>query len=229
MITSKVESAAVIVAAMRAQGWTKAGAERIAGTLGKPSKMPGRAYGLPATACKIGSKLAAVPGSVCHKCYALKGNYQYPSVQTAQARRLASLDRPQWEDALTYLIADAIAHGAEPFFRWHDSGDLQSVDHALRIIAIADRLPFVQFWLPTREQRIARSIRECIPGNLIVRVSAQMVDGAAPAGFSHVSLVHTAAAPEGAYECPAQSQGNACKDCRACWSNDVSAVSYHVH
>lgn len=117
MIASKIESASLIVAAMRAQGWTKAGAERIAGTLGKPSKMPGRAYGLPATACKVGSKLAAVPGSVCHGCYALRGNYRYQSVQTAQQRRLAAIDHPQWEDALTFLIADAIANGAEPFFR----------------------------------------------------------------------------------------------------------------
>lgn len=229
MQSTAVESAAILAAAMRADGWTKAKAERIAGTLGKPSKMPGRAYGLPATACKVGGKLATVPGSVCHGCYALKGNYQCPSVQTAQQRRLAAIDRPEWEDALVFLIADAIAHGAEPFFRWHDSGDLQSVDHALRIVAIAERLPFVQFWLPTREQRVVRSIRECIPSNLIVRVSAQMVDGAAPSGFEHVSLVHTAAAPSGAYACPAQSQGNACRDCRACWSASVPAVSYHVH
>jgi hypothetical protein len=229
MQATAVESAAIIVAAMRADGWTKAKAERIAGTLGKPSKMPGRAYGLPAQACKVGGKLAAVPGSVCHECYALKGNYQYPSVQTAQQRRLAAIDHPQWEAALTYLIADAIAQGAEPFFRWHDSGDLQSVDHALRIIAFAERLPFVAFWLPTREQRVVRSIRECVPSNLIVRVSAQMVDGAPPAGFTHVSLVHTAAAPANAYACPAQSQGNACRDCRACWARDVATVSYHVH
>lgn len=229
MQATAVESAALIVATMRAQGWTKTRATGIAGTLGNPSKMPGRAYGLPAQACKVGGKLAAVPGSVCHECYALKGNYQYPSVQTAQQRRLAAIDHPQWEDAMVFLIADAIAQGAEPFFRWHDSGDLQSVDHALRIIAIAERLPFVAFWLPTREQRIVRSIRECVPDNLIVRVSAQMVDGAPPAGFAHVSLVHTAAAPANAYACPAQSQGNACRDCRACWSASVPAVSYHVH
>jgi len=130
---------------MRAQGWTKAIAERVAGTLGKPSKMPGRAYGLPAQACQAGGKLAAVPGSVCHGCYALRGNYQSPSVQIAQARRLAAIEHPQWKDAMVFLVADAIAHGAEPFFRWHDSGDLQSVDHALKIAAIAERLPFVRF------------------------------------------------------------------------------------
>lgn len=229
MLSTATESAAIIAATMRAQGWTKARAERVAGTLGKPSKMPGRAYGIPASACRVGSKLATVPGSVCHGCYALRNNYQYPSVQIAQARRLAAIDHPDWEDAMVFLIADAIAQGVEPYFRWHDSGDLQSVDHALRIVAIAERLPFVKFWLPTREQRIVRSIRECITDNLIVRVSAQMIDGAAPSGFAHVSLVHTQNAPNDAYACPAQSQGNSCRDCRACWSASVLAVSYHVH
>lgn len=229
MQATAVESAALIVATMRADGWTKAKAERIAGTLGKPSKMPGVSYGIPAQACKVGGKLATIPGSVCHGCYALKGNYQYPSVQTAQSRRLAAINHADWEDAMVFLIADAIARGTDPYFRWHDSGDLQSVDHALRIVAIAERLPFVQFWLPTREQRVARSIRECVPSNLVVRVSAQMVDGAAPSGFAHVSRVHTTAAPANAYACPAQSQGNACRDCRACWSGDVATVSYHVH
>ena len=45
----------------------------IGGSLSKPSKMPGWSIGLPAKECKTGSKLRAVPGSVCYDCYALKG------------------------------------------------------------------------------------------------------------------------------------------------------------
>ena len=45
----------------------------ITGGLSKPSKMPGYAYNLPAIHCKTGSKLAQVPGTTCHGCYALKG------------------------------------------------------------------------------------------------------------------------------------------------------------
>ena len=50
---------------------------KITGSLSKPSKMPGWAYGLPAKECKTGGKLQAVPGSVCYDCYALKGCYVF--------------------------------------------------------------------------------------------------------------------------------------------------------
>ena len=55
-------------------------AKAIAGSLGKPSKMPGLSYGISAKRCIVGAKLATVEGSVCHGCYALKANYSYPSV-----------------------------------------------------------------------------------------------------------------------------------------------------
>ena len=57
---------------------------KITGSLSKPSKMPGWAYGLPAKECKTGAKLAKVPGSVCYDCYALKGCYVFKVVQAAQ-------------------------------------------------------------------------------------------------------------------------------------------------
>ena len=60
--------------------------ELTGGGLGYPSKMPGTSYGISAHACITGAKLASVPGSVCHGCYALKGNYQYNSVQIAHKR-----------------------------------------------------------------------------------------------------------------------------------------------
>jgi hypothetical protein len=68
----------------------------ITGGLSKPSKMPGYAYNLPAIHCKTGSKLAAIPGTTCHGCYALKGRYRFPNVMDAMMRRLASISRPDW-------------------------------------------------------------------------------------------------------------------------------------
>ena len=53
----------------------------IVGGLSTPSKMPGYAYGLPAKDCIVGSTLAKIPGSVCHGCYALMGNYRFPNVK----------------------------------------------------------------------------------------------------------------------------------------------------
>jgi hypothetical protein len=62
--------------------------DNITGTLSKPSKMPGFAYGIPAKECQTGAKLREVKGSTCFNCYALKGCYVFPNVQAAQYKRL---------------------------------------------------------------------------------------------------------------------------------------------
>lgn len=84
---------------------TRTEATRITGGLSTPSKMPCRAYGLPAGAqCPTGSKLMLHPGSVCSRCYAQKGKYRFNNVVEAQNRRLASLRHPKWIEAMTKLI-----------------------------------------------------------------------------------------------------------------------------
>ena len=101
----------------------------ITGGLSRPSKMPGYAYNLPAIHCKTGSKLAQVPGTTCHGCYALKGRYRFPNVLDAMMRRLNSISRPDWART---MAADINARKSR-WFRWHDSGDIQSVKHLLKI------------------------------------------------------------------------------------------------
>ena len=92
---------------------------KITGSLSKPSKMPGWAYGLPAKECKTGAKLAKVPGSVCFDCYALKGCYVFKVVQAAQYKRLEAIRHPLWAGAMATIINSK----KSKFFRWHDSGD----------------------------------------------------------------------------------------------------------
>ena len=104
-------------------------AKEITGGLSAPSKMPGPAYNLPAVACITGAKLVKVPGSVCAGCYALKGRYRFPNVQAALNRRLKSLEHPDWIRAMVVLIDKA------PWFRWHDSGDLQGPEHLKKIFS----------------------------------------------------------------------------------------------
>ena len=201
-------------------------ATSIAGSLGKPSKMPGLSYGISAKKCNVGSKLALVPGSVCHGCYALKANYSYPSVMQAHQKRLEGLDSISWTDSMVKLIGSS----GESYFRWHDSGDLQSLQHLLDIVRIAERLPNVSFWLPTKEKKLVYQYRETFgdfPANLCVRLSAAMVNITAPAYAGNTSTVHTTTAIGS--ECPAPKQGNKCLDCRACWSRDVKNVSYNLH
>lgn len=207
------------------------------GGLSAPSKMPGLGYSLPASTCQVGGRLAHVPGSTCYKCYALRGHYMYDSVQNALGLRFSSLSNlDAWVAAMCELIAAALAMGAEPFFRWHDSGDLQSVAHLQAIAEIARAFPQVSFWLPTREygyvtewRNSGGSLGRWQPKNLCIRLSAHMVDGPAPVRLGlPVSTVHSKEAPQG-YACPAATQGNFCGECRACWQPSVPHVSYHKH
>jgi hypothetical protein len=199
-------------------------AEAIAGSLSKTSKMPGYSYGIPAQKCKVGTKLHKLSGSVCASCYALKGMYRFPNVQDAQARRFSGLQHPQWVEALVFMIASKKGR----YFRWHDSGDIQSLSHLRSIYEVARRTTSVIHWLPTRENSLIReSLRlgDQIPSNLTLRVSAAMIDGPPLTSFNNTSTVVT----DGTETCPAHKQDNQCKDCRACWDPKVKNISYLAH
>jgi len=213
----------MIVAIAAADALDYASAWKIVGGLSRPSKMPGWAYGLPAKMCRTGSKLRLVPNSVCSKCYAFKGNYAWPNVQNALQRRLDALKHPRWVEAMIHLLCTLdCAH-----FRWHDSGDIQSPKHLENIVAVAQACPHIRFWLPTREKVFVHTHLKrhgAFPANLVVRLSAAMIDGAAPEGYPHTSTVVTADA-----NCPASRQGGHCGTCRACWNPEVKNVSYPKH
>jgi len=193
----------------------------ITGSLSKPSKMPGHAYGLPAQECKTGSKLAKVKGSTCNSCYALKGCYVFKVVKAAQYKRLESIKHPKWVEAM----AAQINAKRNKFFRWHDSGDVQDVEHLSKIFAVCRMTPDTSHWMPTREAWVKKYLN-LAPANLVVRFSATMVDGDAPASWHNTSTVVTNAAKA---NCPAPQQGNACQDCRACWDPKVKNVAYAAH
>ena len=55
----------------------------IVGGLSRPSKMPCYSWGIPAQSCITGGKLAAIQGSICQQCYALKGHFRRHKVQAA--------------------------------------------------------------------------------------------------------------------------------------------------
>lgn len=203
------------------------------GGLSNPSKMPGYAYGIPAQKCLLGSILAQKEGSVCFSCYALdRGMYSFPVVKAAQARRLESVSRPEWVSWMAELIGKKYARktGDERVFRWHDSGDLQSLEHLSKIVAVAKLLPDIRFWLPTRERKMIAlwAIENgSFPANLTVRISMQMV-GQEAIGGPQAFPQSTVGAEKG-YHCPARNQGNSCGDCRACWNPEVSSVNYPLH
>lgn len=203
-------------------------AAEITGGLSRPSKMPGPAYSLPAKDCKIGSELAKLPGTTCHNCYALKGRYLFSNVQNALTKRLASITDPRWVEAMVAQIKSS----KTAYFRWHDSGDIQSEEHLKKIVSVCEQLPNVKFWLPTREYAMVHKFKEHnkIPANLSIRLSAHKIDAAPPFGYGlPTSTVHTKGSQIHGQECPAHNQNNECKDCRSCWDVSVENVSYLKH
>lgn len=206
-------------------------AKTICGSLTSTSKMPCKSYSLPTEACITGAKMAKLKGSICSSCYANKGFYKMYSktIKPAQNARLQSINDPLWVSGMVSMI------GKDEFFRWHDSGDLQSLDHLAKIAQVAKETPKTMHWLPTREYGIVKEYIDAfgaLPSNLIVRLSAMYPDQSVKIpkslqGFDNIaaSNVHTSS-PQG-FECKAPSQDGACMDCRVCWSNKT--VSYALH
>lgn len=224
--------------------------ETVVGGLSNPSKMPGKAFGFSPKECITGSKLRLIPGSVCSDCYACKGCYQFATVTAAHMRRFAALRSAlndplgqglDWARAMVVLIG----RQRVPFFRWHDAGDVQSVEHLALIAAICRRTPHIRHWLPTREYRMVREYlaRESCPENLVIRLSAHMRNETIPvvmagcvASAVYDDRDHISGPLDGAFvrarlahHCPASKQGGQCGDCRACWSLAVPLVIYPTH
>ena len=193
-------------------------AKKITGSMTRTTKMPGLSYSLPAWECQTGAKLRKVPGTPCHGCYALKGNYiRYPNIKKAQYYRLASLVRDSWTTAMVTQIK------RQKWFRWHDAGDVQSIDHMNKILEVCNQTPDTNHWLPTQERPYLPAV-ETVPDNLVIRLSGSKVNGPAPTAWSHTSTVVTKGAT-----CPAPKQGGKCRECRMCWTKSVKNISYGKH
>ena len=195
------------------------------GGLSQTSKMPCLSWGISADHCKTGSKLAQIEGSICSTCYAQKGAYKWTPTKNAHERRLSLINTSGWVDNMVSAINNA------DYFRWFDSGDLQSDEMLADIVRVAIATPETKHWLPTHEIFIvSRYLRKHgkFPSYLTVRVSAAMVDGEPSKRFELTSTVHKLGKPIGR-ECIAHKQNNECKDCRACWNPRIKNISYRYH
>ena len=222
-------------------------AKEIVGGLARPGKMPCVGYSLPAGACRRGAKLSTIAGSVCFGCYAADNrdwllqahtynNYCMPNVRTALARRLAALADPMWVPAMVLLA------GRHKYFRWHDSGDLQSVAHLRDIVTVAENTPDTKHWLPTREYGFVNAYRRQygdLRANLTVRLSADWIDAPArvPVALADLptSTVETSPAEHWRtgrrrpiLTCRANRRDGKCDACRACWVSAID-ISYPLH
>jgi len=217
-------------------------------SLSRPSKMPAWGYSLPASRCITGSKMEKVKGSTCCKenCYAKRGWYGgRKKVQEILERRLQAIQNPLWVNAMVYMIRYLRC----AFFRWHDSGDIQSTAHLHKIFTIAESVPDCMFWLPTREEKIVEkywSLRGKIQlsrlrPNLVIRLSSAMIDGPPPTALAHKLGVGTSQVVTVGNTCHAMEKlvlvNNGkqeyrygyCGSCRDCWTPEIENVSYKFH
>ena len=211
------------------------------GGISSPSKMPFGSWSTSAFDCKVGTKLRAVKGSTCSSCYATRGNYGFKNVKEAHNRRLAALSDPRFVEAFVIVLKSLYKHTKKTYlfegkeikenrWRWHDSGDLQSLDHLVMINDIALQTPFLVHWIPTREIGIVNEYLKSgrtFASNLLVRISATMVGqtyATRPMGLPF-STVGVDAAPA---QCPAYQQGGKCLDCSNCW-DATKDVNYSLH
>ena len=212
-------------------------ADLVYGKFSSPSKMPGFGYGLPASKCKTGGSLRFVKGSVCYSCYAADdwnwakqgghhSNYPWKNVKSANQRRFDSLTDPMWVPAIVFTILKRKCKE----FRWHDSGDLQSLNHFYNICKVCEHTPNTLHWLPTREYEVIDSVDFDIPDNLCVRVSAHIVGKQAPKRFKNTSVVVDD--PTGHKNvCPVtiEKDRRNCEDCRNCWDKSIATIAYLRH
>lgn len=206
---------------------TKKQAVEFTHTLSKTSKMNCHSYGTPARLCNVGSKLRKVPGSTCSTCYACKNAYAWSTTQEALEKRYKALtSNPTWIPAMITMI------GKAKWFRWFDSGDIPSMADLHKIMAVIWATPETNHWIPTRELKLIRQYckENTLPPNVTIRVSAAMIDGQAPTVPAGVqtSTVHKEKSAQG-FLCRAPHQNNECRECRACWDNEIDNISYSAH
>jgi len=216
------------------------------------SSMPCRSWSLPAEKSCPASKASVVKhggSAVCGSCYAMSGFYRMTNVKDAQASRfswvMSSLVQDNGDEfvsALVRMISDDVNERGEPIFRVHDSGDLFNHAYVNAWGRIADALPDVQFWIPTRSHTLPLlldSIRKLAARpNVVVRPSAlafdefpPVVDGLAAGTTVIRSLPVLDSLPPGVRLCPKtdpRDGRNNCEDCRSCFDG-AEPVAYLEH
>jgi hypothetical protein len=103
---------------------------------------------------------------VCKSCYALDGNYNYPSKQVNDMLHLAWIEHELEAGGPVRLgtaLAYAIQHvnltreeGFQPYFRIHDAGDFFSPEYLEAWVACASMMTHMRFWAPTRQWVFAK-------------------------------------------------------------------------
>ena len=101
-------------------------------------------------------------------CYALKGNFRFPSVSRAAKKRHSASQLPNFVD----MVVEEIGRRHVAMVRLHSSGDFYSRAYVRKWIEVARRCPKTIFRTTTKRRDLAKEIRQLnrLP-NFIVRES----------------------------------------------------------
>lgn len=209
--------------------------------LSNPSKMPGKAFGLPAH-----KSCSRAKGTICDNCYAEKGCYNWKGSIACQNARFKWTVECMRSDIsmLEWVCVMVAAIMGETYFRIHDSGDFFNVRYVKAWILVCKALPATKFWAPTRAWQsgndtllpvfdpLLNALRElaALP-NVTVRPSALDFGDLPPvvAGLHAGSCADMSDATK-AYQCPAKREYDGhCGPCRTCWDNKSTPVNYPKH
>lgn len=158
---------------------------------------------------------AAVPGSICSKCYAAKQMEYYKGMRAAMKRNLDILSASiieSWPkfDPETY-----------PYFRIESFGDLMNVTQAINYINLAACNPEIRFALWTKNPEfIAAAIAQGykIPRNMTIIQSSCFVNKEDPAKYDFINHVFTVYDKEHAADVNINCGARNCKTCGRCYS-----------
>jgi hypothetical protein len=171
----------------------------------------------------------------CVSCYAAKGRYLFPNTRAPRIHNAQDYRNPGWVAGMVAAIKPL------PYFRWFDSGDVDSRELAELIEQVIAYTPGTRHWLPTRSHKIP-AIREVLERiatlpNVAVRYSSDSVHGETVEAPQSSTIISTDAefdalrerVGKGLVKCLSGTRGGKCGDCRACWHKAVRVVAYPIH
>jgi hypothetical protein len=166
--------------------------------------------------------------AACSGCYATAGCYHFPDTKKVRADNKAAWKEADWVDVMVAKLKK------QTHFRWFDSGDMYTLDLAIKIFQVMQRTPSTKHWLPTRMKKFSKfsniiALMESLP-NTMVRFSSDAVDGTYTKGLHGSTILPTAtSADSNTFVCNAPNQGGKCLDCRACYDKSIPVVGYIAH
>jgi len=181
---------------------------------------------------------------VCKSCYATKGMYRFPNTKKVRQHNKQDYHRDDWVDDMIKEVSKY------DYFRWFDSGDIETPELAKKIHAVIKATPNVKHWLPTRSDKV-NTIKDYLVlkqagdrmaytdnlatlPNIATRFSADSIglnNNERPGVNSYV-IRHEEifeAKKQGIFVCPVGINLNqkSCDTCTACYTNQK--VAYVLH